>query len=136
MRICPTCGDVVASTLRWCPRCAGPLPEPGTGDGAPGYPREPGYVGGTGFSRLLIRGARLRHRRHIPRGRLLHRARVSAEPGYGPEPYGQVRTGRSPAPESYEQGHATGRACGQGHAGRVMRAGSYGPAAYADDPGT
>ena len=53
MRICPTCGDMVAATLRCCPRCAGPLPEPRTGEpaypGTPEYPGESGYTGGPGY---------------------------------------------------------------------------------------
>ena len=40
MRICPTCGDPVAVTLRYCPRCTAALPEPG-------YYAEPGIRPGT-----------------------------------------------------------------------------------------
>ena len=51
MRICPACGNMVAATLRCCPRCTGPLPEPRTGyGGPPGYSGEPaigdGFAGG------------------------------------------------------------------------------------------
>ena len=42
MRICPTCGDQVAVTLRYCPRCTAPLPDPGYRP-APGYYAEPGH---------------------------------------------------------------------------------------------
>jgi hypothetical protein len=42
MKICPACGDQVAVTLRYCPRCTAPLPEPGYGR-APGYYAEPGH---------------------------------------------------------------------------------------------
>ena len=42
MRICPTCADQVAVTLRYCPRCSTPLPEPGYRP-APGYYPEPGH---------------------------------------------------------------------------------------------
>ena len=42
MRICPACGDQVAVTLRYCPRCATLLPEPGYRP-EPGYYAEPGH---------------------------------------------------------------------------------------------
>jgi hypothetical protein len=42
MRICPTCADQVAVTLRYCPRCSTLLPEPGYRP-APGYYAEPGH---------------------------------------------------------------------------------------------
>jgi hypothetical protein len=42
MRICPTCGDQVAVTLRYCPRCTTLLPERGYRP-APGYYAEPGH---------------------------------------------------------------------------------------------
>jgi hypothetical protein len=42
MRICPTCADQVAVTLRYCPRCTTLLPEPGYRP-APGYYAERGH---------------------------------------------------------------------------------------------
>jgi hypothetical protein len=45
MRICPTCADQVAVTLRYCPRCSTLLPEPGYRP-APGYDTEPGHYPG------------------------------------------------------------------------------------------
>lgn len=62
MRICPTCGDQVPLTLRYCPGCTAPLPEPryrpatGYDEGPehyaepgqyvePGHYPEPGYYG-------------------------------------------------------------------------------------------
>ena len=83
MRICPTCADQVAVTLRYCPRCTTLLPEPGYRpepgyyserghypgprhyadpghyaepdyDAEPGYPTPPGYPAGPGYSGLYL----------------------------------------------------------------------------------
>ena len=82
MRICPTCGDMVAATLRCCPRCSGPLPEPRAGyGGPPGYPaREPGYPAETGYLPAPYL-AEATTRAPLSRG-----ARASLEPGYPAEP--------------------------------------------------
>ena len=64
MRICPTCADQVAVTLRYCPRCTTPLPEPGYRP-APRYYAEPG---------------------HYPDPRHYAETGHYAEPGYPPAP--------------------------------------------------
>ena len=87
MRICPTCGDAVASALRCCPRCTGPLPEPRTGYGwPPGYPGEPGYPAETGY--LPAPDAAEADYLAAP---YLAEPGYRVEPGYGPEPYGRAR---------------------------------------------
>ena len=84
MRICPTCGDVVASTLRCCPRCTGPLPEPRTGyGGRRGTPANPGIPRRPATSRLLM-PRRLTTSR-LPTSRS---PGIAWSPGIGPEPYG------------------------------------------------
>jgi hypothetical protein len=85
MRICPTCGDMVAATLRCCPRCAGPLPEPRTG-----YPGGPGYLPAP----------------YLAESDYSAEPGYPAEPGYGPEPYGPPWYGPAayeddPGPEAF-----------------------------------
>ena len=83
MRICPTCGDMVAATLRCCPRCSGPLPEPRTGyGGPPGYAGDPGYPAEPGY---------------LP-------APHAVEDGYLPAPHA-VEDGYLPAPHAVEDGY-------------------------------
>ena len=93
MRICPTCGDMVAATLRCCPRCSGPLPEPRTGyGGPPGYAGEPGYPAETGYLPAP----------HAAEADYLAEPSYPAEPGYAAEPgYGPESSGPAwyePAP--------------------------------------
>jgi hypothetical protein len=76
MRICPTCADQVAVTLRYCPRCATRLPEPGYRPDA-GYRPGPGYYAEPG---------------HYPD------PRHYAEPGYYEEPEYDAEPGYPPAP--------------------------------------
>ena len=68
MRICPTCADQVAVTLRYCPRCATLLPEPGY---RPGYYGESGHYPGP---------------RHYPEPGHYAEPEDDAEPGYPPAP--------------------------------------------------
>jgi hypothetical protein len=70
MRICPTCADQVAVTLRYCPRCSTLLPEPG-------YRPALGYYAESG---------------HYPDSRHYAESGQYAEPEYDPEP------GYRPAP--------------------------------------
>ena len=98
MRICPTCGDMVAATLRCCPRCSGPLPEPRTGyGGPPGYAREPGYPAEAGVTSRLrmprrLATSRLRMPRRLTTSRNRH---IPRSPGMPWNPgTGRNRTGR------------------------------------------
>jgi len=91
MRICPTCGDTVAATLRCCPRCSGPLPWPRTGYGGPpgyagepGYPAEPGYPRETGY----LPAPYAAEADYLAEPSYPAEPGYAPEPGYGPEPYG------------------------------------------------
>ncbi len=70
MRICPACGDQVAMTLHYCPRCTAPLPERGYRP-APGYDAEPGHYA---------------EPRHYPAPGNYTEPEYGAEPGYLPAP--------------------------------------------------
>jgi hypothetical protein len=95
MRICPTCGDMVAATLRCCPRCSGPLPEPRTGyGGPPGYAGEPGYPAEAGYLPApYAAGADYLPAPYAAEADYLPAPYAAepgyaVEPGYGPESYG------------------------------------------------
>jgi hypothetical protein len=70
MRICPTCADQVAVTLRYCPRCTTLLPEPGYRP-APGHYAEPGHYPDP---------------RHYAEPGHYAEPEYDAEPGYPPAP--------------------------------------------------
>ena len=127
MRICPTCEDMVAATLRCCPRCSGPLPEPRTGYGGPpgyagepGYPAEPGYAGEAGY---------------LP-------APYTAETGYLPAPYA-AEADYLAAPHAAEADYLAessypaepGYAVGPGYGPESYGPPWAGPAAYEDATG-
>lgn len=127
MRICPACGDQVAVTLRYCPRCATLLPEPGYRP-APGYYAEPGHYPDPP---------------HYPEPGHYAEPSYDAEPGYPPEPGYPAEPGYSgpylPAPyvEAPDQpgqyeaaAHQPGR--GEPVRGELDR---YGEAPSEDDPG-
>jgi hypothetical protein len=89
MRICPACGDPVAGTPRWCPRCTAPLPEPGTAAGPgtvtwPGIVTWSGYPGASGYR--PDSGYPAEH--GYPTG-----PEYPAEPGYPTEPDYAARPG-------------------------------------------
>ena len=102
MRICPTCGDMVAATLRCCPRCSGPLPEPRTGYGGPpgyagepGYPAEPGYPGEAGYLAApyaaetgYLPAPYAAEAGYLAEPSYPAEPGYAVEPGYGPESYG------------------------------------------------
>ena len=130
MRICPTCGDMVAATLRCCPRCAGPLPQPRAGyPGSPEYPRESGYTGGPGYLPAPYLAepdypAEPGYRAepdYLP-------APYLAEPGYQPEP------GYRPEP-GYQPERDGGYGPERGHGPRPYGPPWPGPAEDEDDPG-
>ena len=126
MRICPTCADQVAVTLRYCPRCSTLLPEPGYRP-APGYYAEPG---------------------HYPDPRYYadpgHYAvpEYGAEPGYPPAPGYPAETGYSgpylaapyvDAPDQPGQYEATEYQPPR-YGDTAYQPGQY-PTPYEDDPG-
>jgi hypothetical protein len=137
MRICPTCADQVAVTLRYCPRCRTLLPEPGYRP-APGYYAEPGHY---------------RDPPHYAEPGHYAEPQYDAEPGYPPAPGYPAEPGYSglylpapyvdapyqpdqcePAPYQPGQYEAAAYQPGQYEAA-PYQPGRYEAAPYEDDPG-
>ena len=121
MRICPTCGDMVAATLRCCPRCSGPLPEPRTGyPGPPGHPGEPGYPAEADY----LPAPYAAEADYLP-------APYAAEADYLAEPSYPTEPGYLPAPYLAQPGYRVE----PGHGPESYGPARYEPAAYEDATG-